>query len=228
MCRTSFKRYQSFLGLPGAPVEWTDRYNLSDLSPEATREKRKTEDPIGFVQYQNLVRDLTPRAQLLPPGSYPFPSPYVQRNTSMMFNIAEYGRVLTEDFLLRGGRIEMREFHAPSELAGLKQKVIINCTGYGARALWKDETIVPVRGQIAWLIPQPEVTYGMFYENVTMLSRRDGIVIQYTGENEGFGYNDANEQPDRAEAEKALGVYQGLYAGMVHPRGLRPAAPVRG
>ena len=35
---------------------------------------------------------------------------------------------------------------------------MINCPGYGARALWKDESIIPVRGQIAWLIPQREVT----------------------------------------------------------------------
>jgi D-amino-acid oxidase len=30
MARTSFKTYRSYLGLPGNPVEWTDRYALSD------------------------------------------------------------------------------------------------------------------------------------------------------------------------------------------------------
>ena len=50
--------------------------------------------------------------------------------------------------------------HTPADLSQLPQKVIINCTGYGARALWQDESIVPVRGQIAWLIPQPEVNYA--------------------------------------------------------------------
>ena len=63
-------------------------------------------------------------------------------------------------------------------LASLKEKVVINCPGYAARALWKDESVVPVRGQIAWLIPQPEVDYGVVYDGVNVVPRRDGIVLQ--------------------------------------------------
>ena len=33
MARTSFKAYRNYLGLPGNPVEWTDRYFLSDTDP---------------------------------------------------------------------------------------------------------------------------------------------------------------------------------------------------
>ena len=44
---------------------------------------------------------------------------------------------------LAGGRIERREFHSPGELAELPEKVVINCTGYGARALLGDESVVP-------------------------------------------------------------------------------------
>src|SRR6476620_4803951 len=33
MARTSFAMYQSYLGLPGTPVEWTDAYLLSDSAP---------------------------------------------------------------------------------------------------------------------------------------------------------------------------------------------------
>jgi len=46
-------------------------------------------------------------------------------------------------------RAPVREFHAPQDLAALPESVIINCTGYGARQLWTDDSIVPVRGQIA-------------------------------------------------------------------------------
>jgi len=100
-------------------------------------------------------------------------------------------------------------------LSSLPQKVLINATGYGARALWRDESIVPVRGQIAWLIPQPEVTYGVMYKNVNILARRDGIVVQDTGRlGEMEGYNDANEEPDRASAEAAVGVVAELYKRM--------------
>ena len=90
----------------------------------------------------------------------------------------------------------------------------INATGYGARALHKDESIAPVRGQIAWLIPQPEVNYGVQYKNVNLLARRDGIVVQGGGEGEMEGYNDANEQPDRAEAEAVVKTMVELRAGM--------------
>ncbi len=91
------------------------------------------------------------------PAATPFPTPYVRRGEQMMFNIADYGHTLMADFLAAGGVFQRAEFHAPGELAQLKEKVVINCPGYGARALWNDESIVPVRGQIAWLIPQPEV-----------------------------------------------------------------------
>jgi glycine/D-amino acid oxidase-like deaminating enzyme len=128
-----------------------------------------------------------------------------------MFNIADYSRQLVTDFLIEGGRIERLELHSPSELNQLAQKVLINATGYGARELWKDESIIPVRGQIAWLIPQPEVNYGVFYKNLYVLSRRDGIVVQDVGDGEMDGYGDANEQPDRQKAEAAVQALAELY-----------------
>ena len=110
--------------------------------------------------------------------------------------------------------MERAEFHTPGELSQLSQKVVINCTGYGARALWKDESIVPVRGQIAWLIPQPEVNYGVMYKNVLMLARRDGIVVQDGGQGELEGYNDPSEQPDRGRADAAVATIRELYERM--------------
>jgi glycine/D-amino acid oxidase-like deaminating enzyme len=142
----------------------------------------------------------------------------VRRNSSLTFNIASYSRQLMNDFFVEGGRIERLEFHSPSEISQVAEKVIINATGYGARALWKDESIVPVRGQIAWLIPQPEVNYGVFYKGVYILARRDGIVVQDGGIGEMEGYNNPSEEPDRAAAEKAVGVAAELYARMSRTR----------
>jgi glycine/D-amino acid oxidase-like deaminating enzyme len=121
---------------------------------------------------------------------------------------------MLNDFRLAGGKIMMREFHAPSEIAALPQRVVINCTGYGARALWKDETIVPVRGQIGWLIPQPEVNYGLFYRDVSVLSRTDGIVVQAIEGGDLKGYNDDREVIDRDESVHAVKVIEDLYARM--------------
>jgi D-amino-acid oxidase len=208
MCRTSFHMYESYLGMAGNPVEYTDRYSLWDDERPAD----PSPDRLDFARYQNRIRDITPRSHELP--SHPFPTRHASRNSSLTFNIASYSRQLVNDFLVEGGKIEHIEFHTPSELSQLTQKVIINATGYGARALWKDESIVPVRGQIAWLIPQPEVNYGVQYKNVYILARRDGIVVQDGGIGEMEGYNDANEQPDRAAAESAVNTVAELYSHM--------------
>jgi glycine/D-amino acid oxidase-like deaminating enzyme len=211
MARISFKTYRRYLGLPGNPVEWTDRYTLSDLTPEQ-QAARHAPDPLGFAEYQDSIRDLMPRAQLLPPGATPFPTPYVRRSSSMMFNIADYGHTLLGDFHAAGGKFVRAEFHSPADFTKLKEKVVINCTGYGARDLFKDDSIVPVRGQIGWLIPQPEVNYGFFYNGVSILSRRDGIVVQMLEGGDMRGYNDANETVDRAESEEGVKRVAELYS----------------
>jgi D-amino-acid oxidase len=213
MARISFKTYRSYLGLPGSPVEWNDRYVLTDSPPNHAPPQRAPGE-LDFAEYGDRIRDITPNGTPLPPGATPFPTPYVRRYSSMMFNIADYGHTLLTDFRLAGGKIVRAEFREPSELAGLKEKVVINCPGYGARALWKDESIVPVRGQIAWLIPQPEVDYGVQYQHVTMLPRRDGIVIQMLNGGDMRGYGDDNETPDREEAKAGIARIADLYARM--------------
>src|SRR5258708_6481692 len=41
MCGTSFHTYESFLGIAGNPVEWTDRYILSDGNPAGMQAGRQ-------------------------------------------------------------------------------------------------------------------------------------------------------------------------------------------
>jgi len=226
MARKSFHTYESYLGMAGNPVEWTDRYMLSDASPAETRANRVRSETLGFARYQERIADLTPHSHELPPESNPFPTRYATRNSSLTFNIAGYSRQLVTDFLIEGGRIERAEFHAPSELGRIAQKVVINATGYGARALWNDESIVPVRGQIAWLIPQPEVNYGVIYKDVNILARRDGIVVQSGVMGEMDGYNDANENPDRPQAEAAVQVVAELYR-LMREKAQRGRKPIR-
>ncbi len=223
MARTSFAMYQSYLGMPGTPIEWTDRYSLHDDEPNSGG-GGGSETEHDWARYNARIADLTPRSQSLPAGSHPFPTKYCYRNTLLTFNVADYARQLMNDFQIAGGRIETREFHAPQEIAALPEPVIINCTGYGARQLWSDESIVPVRGQIAWLIPQDGIHYGLQYKGLNVLARRDGIVVQpYSNEEE--GWNDTNEQPDRAAAEAGVHVLEELYARMEK---MRPRASKAG
>ena len=72
--------------------------------------------------------------------------------------------------------------------------------------------MVPVRGQIGWLIPQSEVTYGLQYANVSILSRTDGIVVQAVEGGDMKGYNDDHEVVDRAETDRAVATIEDLFA----------------
>jgi glycine/D-amino acid oxidase-like deaminating enzyme len=209
MARISFKAYRSYLGLPGAPVEWTDRY----IVPGGPHRAPAPPGALDFAGYGERIRDINPPSELLAPGATPFGPMAVRRVPQMRFNIADYGHILMDDFLLAGGKVVRREFHSPAEIAALPQKVVINCPGYGARALWKDESIVPVRGQIAWLIPQDEVGYGVIWDGVNVLPRRDGIVLQMLEGGDMRGYGDDNETPDHDEAIDAVTRVAALYAG---------------
>ena len=212
MARTSFETYRTQLGLAGDPVERTESYAVLDRPIEDARSFDKASDPLGFGSYHRAIEDLMPEWQLAPAGSTPFDAPHVYRAESLTFNIADYGRMLMRDFLAAGGEMRRMEFHSPAELAGLNEKVVINCPGYGARTLWRDPSITPVRGQIAWLPAQPELTYSVHYNDVYMLARRDGIVVQAVGDGEMYGYGDENETPDRAEAETAVKTLAELYS----------------
>jgi FAD dependent oxidoreductase len=226
MARYSYKTYRYYMGLPGRPVDFADQYRLSDTPFEKNEEKPdpslgtyattgKPQQNYEFAQYSDRIADLTPRPEILPEGATPFPVKYVARQQTMFFNFGSYGHILLSEFFGAGGKIEIREFHHPSELGRLKEKVIINCPGYAARDLWKDKYMIPVRGQTGWLIPQPEVKYGLSYGGTSMLSKSDGIMVLHApgpvkGEMNGIG--NANEVESRQETEDAVRIIEKLYA----------------
>ena len=72
--------------------------------------------------------------------------------------------------------------------------------------------MVPVRGQIGWLIPQAECHYGVFYKHVSILTRRDGIVVQALEGGDMKGYGDDHEVIDRAESVRAVETVAPLFA----------------
>jgi len=223
MARMAWKNLRPYLGLPGNPVTFTDHYRMSDTPfgqpapddpnlpplPPPSWTGAPTQEA-DFGRYADRIADLTPKPQILTDDNNPFPVKYVSRNTQMFFNFTEYGHLLTSEFFERGGKIEMRDFHSPSELASLKEKVVINCPGFAARDWWKDKSMVPVRGQTGWLIPQPEVNYAMTYRNVQILSKSDGIMVIALEHGDMKGYNDSDESVRRAESERAVRVIEEL------------------
>lgn len=212
MARRSWADHHAFVGLDGDPVQFIDQYNLRDDPEGAAVGPAPTAGRVGFARYEDRLRGLTPRSRALSPEEHPFRVASARVFPQMTFNVAEYARQLTEAFLMEGGRIVSRVFHHPSELANLVEPVVVNCTGYGARALFGDESVIPVRGQIAWLTPQPELTYAINYRGIGMVPRADGIVIQANGRSQMVGYGVEDETPDRAEAEQALAALATLYA----------------
>jgi glycine/D-amino acid oxidase-like deaminating enzyme len=214
MARTAYKTHRDYLGLPGAPVEWTDFYSVTveepDLPPPPANPPPA--ERLDFASYGRRIADLVPRGVRLAPESAPFKAASVHQNEFMIFNIADYGHTLLNDFFTAGGQYRHAEFHHPSQIAALGKRVVINCTGYGARALWRDESVTPVRGQIARLIPQANVHYGLYYKHVFVVPRRDGIVVQAVEGGDMKGYGDGNETVDRGESDRAVTTLAELFA----------------
>jgi len=131
-------------------------------------------------------------AKLLTAAENPFPATPMQRFTTMYVEVGHYLRQLTRDFELAGGRIVVREFATPAEIGALSEGLVFNCTGLGSRALFNDTAMEPKRGQLAVLLPQPEVQYAYSGNSGYMFPRADGILLGGTFE---IGEWDPTPQP---------------------------------
>jgi glycine/D-amino acid oxidase-like deaminating enzyme len=134
----------------------------------------------------------------------------------MMYNLPAYMNWLEHEFLLNGGKFEYMDLKSPSDFGKIKEKTIVNSTGYGARALMSDESIIPVRGQLGHLVPQPEVNYLLSYKNANLTPRRDGLLVQ-NNKSDMDGYNNPSVIPDRAESEECVQILAGVFARMAKP-----------
>jgi hypothetical protein len=224
MVRISWKNFRPYMGMAGNPIAWSDHYDLSDTPFDAAPPPRlplaSGEAAPEFYSMGDRLRDITAKPEVLTQDINPFPVKYATRTTKMFFNFSEYGHLLVSEFFAAGGKIVMRDFHSPGELAHLPEKVIINCPGYAAHDWWKDRAMVPVRGQTEWLIPQPEVNYGLTYRNVEVRSKSDGVMVIAVGPGQFVkSWKNSNETPDRAEAEGAVRVVEELFSRL-------PANPI--
>lgn len=210
MARRSWTMHNAFVGLPGAPVEWMDKYRTRTAMDPALIPADLPPDP-GCVYLADRLGDIVPHSRVLAHESHPFNAEEVYCKPDMSFNIAAYAHQLEQDFLTAGGRFVPAAFETPDDVARLKERVVFNCTGYGAKALWGDASIVPVRGQIAWLPPQEGAHYGFLCKGIMVMARRDGIVVQQVGPHDGLGWNDANEAPDYDHARLTIAQLGDVY-----------------
>lgn len=183
-CRVSNRAFQDLVG-EDYGVRWTETYMLREEPPH---------DPelIGGAQ-------LYPETRQLSEVRRDFGSPYVTRFNTLLIEPATYLRALLRDFHLAGGRVVTREFRGREELAALAEPVVVNCTGLGARALFGDEGLTPVRGQLEVLLPQPEVDYCYLSPAGYMFPRSDGIILGGT-----FEHGNWSLEPDANATARIL------------------------
>jgi len=198
--RFAFRRYQSLAGEVYG-VRWLPLYTLSQDGPVAIP---------GPESPNSEVMPLYPEPKQLPKEENPFHVPFAYRRDSMLIEPAIYLNALVRDFLVAGGRVVIRELRSREEVAGMREPLIFNCTGLGARALFGDEELIPIKGQLTFLLPQPEVEYMTVGPgDIYMFPRKDGVLLGGTHER-GVWSLDA----DAATVTRVLRENGELFSGM--------------
>ncbi|HVF29632.1 MAG TPA: FAD-dependent oxidoreductase [Pyrinomonadaceae bacterium] len=160
--RISNRAFQILVGSPEYGVRWIDIFTHHQ------NENQLYDLPGGNDLYPQQIIHRAPNNQ--------FNVPIVRQFSSMMIESPKYLRALLRDFYTAGGKIVVKEFRDRQELAGLKEEIIFNCSGLGARQLFGDDKLIPVRGQLEVLMPQPEIDYG-YIGAAHMFPRSDGIFL---------------------------------------------------
>jgi D-amino-acid oxidase len=194
--------HRHFTRLVGARhgVRWLDQYWLA-------------ERPFAWQGDRARLDDLFGETTVLPTGAHPFDAPFVMRDRTLLIEPPRYLPALMRDVRHAGGTIRQQSLADEGALLALPERVIVNCTGLGARELVGDATMRPVRGQLTILQPQPEVAYIAARDDVYMFPRRDGIVLGGTFEPDVW-----ETTVDPAAAERILAEHARLFAGMRRPR----------
>ena len=169
-CRISNRAFQTLVG-DNYGVRWTETYDLRTEPPRVYREL------LGGAE-------LYPETKLHHDAGRYFGFPYARQFSTMLIEPPVYLNALLRDYYLAGGKVVVKEFRTSQEIAGLPEPVVFNCTGLGAGTLFDDKGLIPVRGQLEVLLPQPEVDYCYLGPSSYMFPRRDGIILGGTFEHD--------------------------------------------
>ena len=207
--RRAHRHFQNLVG-PDYGVRWIDNYFLS--------ERR-----LGIPGYMSRIRDLYPGLEDLEGDAHPFPTRFARRVATMFIEPPRYLRALIRDFRLAGGDLVVGEIADQRQLATLPEPVIANCTGLGARELFGDDSLIPVKGQLVVLRPQPALDYltiggGRFSRSGSqyMFPRSDGVLLGGT-----FERGVESLEPDPVQTERILSVHRSFFDAMEEKAGRR-------
>ncbi len=201
----AYRRLQLLAG-PHYGVSWVNSYTPTNDAPVAPSTNAL------------LPAHIQGSEVLLRPGEHPFPTTYALERPGMRIEPSIYLDALMRDVVLFGGRIVFRRFETPRDVTTVPEPVIVNCTGLGSKALFGDPELVPLKGQLTVLVPQPEVSYGTLGGartaaaapgiGIHMMPRSDGIVLGGTAERDVWTL-DVNE----AERQRIVTGHMELFAG---------------
>jgi D-amino-acid oxidase len=159
---------------------------------------------------------------LLHPGEHPFPTAYAIERPEMRIEPSIYLDALMSDFLDWGGKVVIRRFETPKDIAALSENVIINCTGLGAKALFNDAELMPLKGQLTVLVPQSEITYSTSGGGrrpptpeagfIHMMPRSDGIVLGGTSIRDDWSL-EINEKERQRIVETHIDLFNTMHNG---------------
>jgi len=178
----SYRQLQLLAG-PHFGVSWLDNFFLTEQLPGPPR----PQDP----ERPNLQARYNIGSDVYGPGEHPFGTKYAIRSPQIRIEPSIYLDMLVRDFQLWGGKIVMRKFDTPRDLMTLREPIVMNCTGLGAKDLFGDQELVPLKGQLTVMVPQPEVNYHTnggvppvpgASLGIHMMARSDGIVLGGTSQ----------------------------------------------
>jgi D-amino-acid oxidase len=194
----AYGRFQTLLG-DDYGVRWIENYDCHD----------QPDSPFLNGAAQHAIAGLYPEVATYGPGKHPFPTPYATRILTMLIEPNRYLRALQRDYLLRGGKIVVRAFTDVGQLVALDEQLVMNCTGLGAKPLFGDEQLEPVRGQLSVLAPQPGVDYATLHGGRYMFPRSDGIVLGGT-----FQHGATSLDPDDATVRTIVADHAAFFTAM--------------
>jgi D-amino-acid oxidase len=186
----SWRRFQIMVG-DDYGIRWLPTYVETD-SPDA-----------------KVIATFPPINRLLTRAEHPFPWASTLRYDTMYVETGRYLRQMTRDVQIAGGRVEVRRFATPADIAGLAESLVFNCTGLGSRDLFGDHELRPARGQLAILEPQPEVRYAFTGGPGYMFPRPDGIILGGT-----FELDEWDATPQPAAIARIIASHKRFFAGL--------------
>ena len=139
-----------------------------------------------------------------------FGARYARQFDTMIIEPPIYLNAMLRDVQVAGGRVVVKELHSKQELAALPEPVILNCTGLGSRELVGDEELMPIKGQLSVLLPQPEIDYTVLQDHYYMFPRRDGILLGGT-----FERNVWDLSPDREAEKQVIEAHQRIFSPLL-------------